>query len=402
MRSNIVALLNADEFVFDDGIGHDLTDFPGNGDGGALWTGEGSETDGHTPPPATWTEDTAPPVATDHHDLGDKVNGIMEDIHAFLSDGNSETAQWFASELRGIGSADFLTGPSGLDFISGFGAAKGGNGGGGGGSHGGGGGGGGDTTAGSGTDGNYTSGSTDGSGFNIEIIFKGTWTAELQKCFKDASDLLSTIITGDIQDVFYRGKVVDDVKIEATLSDIDGAGGILGQAGPTAYRTADYLPATGIMEFDIADAQTFDGMGLFNDIVFHEMMHVLGFGTMWNYMGLVDTVGDQLEFNGTNAAIAFAAEYGINGAPPVETDGGSGTAGGHWNEGDIPNYLTDTDGFDFDNEIMTGFINSTNYLSNTTIAALEDMGYETVFDPNNPLLATSGLDLGIFSDTNIV
>ncbi|WP_428673778.1 leishmanolysin-related zinc metalloendopeptidase [Roseibium sp.] len=399
MRSNIVALLNADEFVFDDGIGNDLTDFPGGADA-VQWNDGESGTGDAAVPPAGWSEETAA-SPEDDNDLGDKVSGIMSDNHDLLSEGNSETAAWFASELLGVGSGNFLIGMTGLSFTNDLGSAKGGNGGGGNGGKNGGGGGG-DTGSGTGVLSDYLSGSNDGSGFNIEIVFKGTWTSALQQSFIDAADLLSTIITGDIQDVFFRGKIIDDVKIEAKLSDIDGTGGILGQAGPTAYRTADYLPAMGIMEFDVADAQTFDGMGLFNDIVFHEMMHVLGFGTMWNYMGLVDTVGDQLEFNGTNAGIAFAAEYGINGAPTVETDGGSGTAGGHWNEGDIPGYLTDTDGFDFGNEIMSGFINSTNYLSNTTIAALEDMGYETVFDPNNPLLATSGLDLGIFSDTNIV
>lgn len=289
-----------------------------------------------------------------------------------------------------------ISGPQDIETTDLGGSAKGGNGGGNGGGGGGNGGGKGGDGGGGGGGGetllsSYTSGSEDGSGFNVEVIFKGTWTAALQQCFVDAADLISSIILGDAADVRFRGSVIDDIRIDATLSDIDGPGGVLGQAGPTAYRTADYIPATGIMEFDSADAETYDAAGFFNDIVFHEMIHVIGFGTMWDLMGLVaEGAGGTLEFTGTNAAIAFAEEFGT-GPVSVETEGGPGTAGGHWNEGGA-------DGFAFGNEIMTGYINDGNYLSNTTIAALEDMGYDTVFDPNDPLAATAGLDMTIFND----
>ena len=106
---------------------------------------------------------------------------------------------------------------------------------------------------------------------------------------------------------------------------------------------------------------------------------------------VTDNGNGTFDFNGTNVAAAYAAEFGGSG-PSIETEGGGGTAGGHWNE-------DGSDGFAFENEIMTGYIDVTgNYLSNTTIAALEDMGYETVFDINNPLDATSGLDMSIFTD----
>lgn len=238
----------------------------------------------------------------------------------------------------------------------------------------------------------YTSGSDDGSGFNINIVFRGTWSTDLQQAFIDASELFSEMITGDVPDEVFRNRPIDDVKIVAKISDIDGPGGILGQAGPQAYRTDTFIPVKGTMEFDVADAENYDAIGMFNDIVWHEMAHVLGMGTMWNNMGLVDNgPGGTKEFNGTNANIAFAAEFGA-GPVSIETEGGPGTAGGHWNE-------DGSDGFAFENEIMTGFIDpSGNYLSNTTVAAFEDMGYETVFDAGDPLAATSGLDLSIFND----
>ncbi|MBT3927623.1 MAG: hypothetical protein HOF33_11620 [Rhodospirillaceae bacterium] len=252
-----------------------------------------------------------------------------------------------------------------LTFID-FGSfAKGGNGGGkGGGGGGNGGGGGGDGTLSS-----YTSG--DIGGYNIETKFKGAWTVDLQSAFIDASELISDLITGDISDVFFRGKVIDDIRIDAELKDIDGAGGILGQAGPTAIRTADYLPATAVMQFDIADADAFNAIGLWDDIVFHEMLHSVGFGTVWAYKDLVDGAGGENPlFTGAAATFTYERDFGAIDAVgvPLEQDGGAGTRDSHWDE-EI-----------FDNEIMTGYINNLNYLSEMTVASLEDTGYETVWN----------------------
>jgi hypothetical protein len=239
---------------------------------------------------------------------------------------------------------------------------------------GGGGGGGGGSDGGTTLLSSYTSGDpnvADSAEYNIEIIFKGSWTEALQQAFIDAAEYLSDVILDDIADVFFRGKVIDDIRIDAKLTTIDGEGGILGQAGPTAYRTANFLPATAVMEFDSADAAYFDSLGLFDDIVLHEMMHSIGFGTMWDLMGLTEgsIEADSLVFIGANATDVYGAPV------PVETDYGSGTAGGHWDE--------ET----FLNELMTGFIDDANYLSNMTIAALEDMGYDTVWND-----LTSGSD----------
>lgn len=267
-----------------------------------------------------------------------------------------------------------LTGMSGIAFTDLAFAAKGG---GGGGKPGGGGGGtGSDPTVLS----SYTShgdgnASTD---YNIDIAFKGSnWTSALQTAFKTAADYISAIITGDIADVFFRGKVIDDIRIDAELKTIDGEGGILGQAGPTAYRTADFLPATATMQFDVADAANFDEQLLFDDIVLHEMLHSIGFGTMWDLMGLTSgSIADgTLQFIGADAIAAYIAEFGATGATgiPIETDFGSGTAGGHWDEAT------------FDNELMTGFIDNPNYVSGMTVAALEDMGYETLWNSGDAL-----------------
>ncbi|MEJ2122488.1 MAG: leishmanolysin-related zinc metalloendopeptidase [Alphaproteobacteria bacterium] len=256
-----------------------------------------------------------------------------------------------------------------------------GNGGGGGGN--GGGGGSGDPNAVS----SYTSGAE--GGYNIQIDFKGTWTADLQDAFIEAADLLSTWIVGDIADVFYRGKVIDDIVITAELKDIDGTGGILGQAGPTAVRTDGYQPAAATMQFDIADAEAYSSAGQWEEIVLHEMMHSVGFGTIWDFLGLVDGSGTNTPtFSGYAATLTYQAEFGAEGADgvPLEDGGGSGTAESHWDE--------ET----FDAEVMTGYLNSTTSvsmdvwatdddLSDMTLASLEDLGYDTLWSPDAYLIA---------------
>ncbi|MDU8910513.1 leishmanolysin-related zinc metalloendopeptidase [Aestuariicoccus sp. MJ-SS9] len=224
----------------------------------------------------------------------------------------------------------------------------------------------------------YTSGGDAATTYNVEIIFSGTWTTALQDAFIASADFISGLILGDVTDVIGGGSRIDDISIDASLIDIDGSGGVLGRAGPTAVRGGSYLPATAIMEFDVADAETYDGRGLWDDIILHEMLHSLGFGTMWSYMGLAtgSVAGGDLRFTGDLANDFYRTEFtdiynadgGRDAGIPIETDGGSGTAGGHWDE------------LLFVGEIMTGYINGSNYLSTMSVAALEDMGYDTVLD----------------------
>ncbi|SIQ37967.1 leishmanolysin-related zinc metalloendopeptidase [Marinobacterium stanieri] len=207
--------------------------------------------------------------------------------------------------------------------------------------------------------------------FNIHLDFYGDlWTDALKEDFIAAADFLSDLITADI-----APDGDDDITIDASLIDIDGPGGVLGRAGPTTAWNESDLSATAIMEFDVADAEVFDGYGLWNDIVLHEMIHSLGLGTLWEYQGLLTT---QVDDNGTKKPVDDTISYVYNGAQAnyysgllynepvavIEDEGGSGTAGGHWDE--------DT----YFNELMTGYINSLNELSEMSYGALEDLGYQ--------------------------
>jgi hypothetical protein len=232
----------------------------------------------------------------------------------------------------------------------------------GGGGHGGGGGGGGGGTSFA----PYTAGATNGTaGYDITINFVGSnWTTQLHDAFTASAEFYVSLIVGDLPDVRVTGKgggqTVDDIVINAEVATIDGVGGILGQAGPTAVRTSSSLPATATMQFDIADAQAYANAGQFDDIVFHEMGHSIGFGSIWDRLGLVDSSG---HFTGAKAEAASLAEFGTS-TIYVEQDGGSGTAGSHWDE------------TTYDNEIMTGYINDSNYMSHMTAASYGDLGYQ--------------------------
>ncbi|MFI7294942.1 hypothetical protein [Streptomyces sp. NPDC050121] len=92
------------------------------------------------------------------------------------------------------------------------------------------------------------------------------------------------------------GEVIDDLLILAQGRSIDGPGGILGQAGPTHVRppsagSAASLPAKGIMSSDTADLEQMEQDGTLNDVITHEMGHVLGIGSVWNDKGLLADAG---------------------------------------------------------------------------------------------------------------
>jgi hypothetical protein len=251
--------------------------------------------------------------------------------------------------------------------------------------------------------------------YNVTIQFKGSlWSSNptLRLAFENAANLISQIITDDLgHDTtipFFPGiglnTQVDDIYLTAELTDIDGEGGVLGQAGPQLISGTTQLTLVGLMEFDVADGANFDAQGLFDDIVFHEMLHTLGFGTLWDY-GDRDLINNNL-FNGDNAVDAYnltyaeTAAYDPLTAITVEDDGGGGTAGGHWEEGPI-NAQPETR-VSFDNEIMTGYINDSNYLSTMTIASLQDLGYETVWSELYADYVNNGTDVPLVYENSLL
>jgi hypothetical protein len=150
-------------------------------------------------------------------------------------------------------------------------------------------------------------------------------------------------------------------------------------------------PPKGEMTFDTADLKQMEQDGTLNDVITHEMGHVLGIGTVWTFKSILKGAGTT---NPTFRGKAAMKEFGLLKGPtvkptpvPVENTGGPGTADSHWRE------------TVFRNELMTGFVGvSDNPLSLLTIASLQDLGYivdlnaaEPYSLPNLLVLAEAGL-----------
>ncbi|MDP1860435.1 MAG: leishmanolysin-related zinc metalloendopeptidase [Gemmatimonadaceae bacterium] len=226
------------------------------------------------------------------------------------------------------------------------------------------------------------------SDFNIEVRFVGSGMTDAQKqLFTSAAERITAFVTGDIPSVRAFGfdvnvncavsgqqilyETIDDLVIYASVEAIDGSGQILASAGACGFRGAssNYLPAIGRMRFDSADLATLAGAGSLEDVITHEMLHVVGLSrTFWDVWGhLSGYPGADPRYFGSGALSACRAMGGLSTCAtsiPIESLGGDGTAGSHWRESV------------FGNELMTGYLNSgTNPISAMTIAGFADIGY---------------------------
>jgi hypothetical protein len=215
--------------------------------------------------------------------------------------------------------------------------------------------------------------------YQIEVRFLTVVSPARRAAFTNAADRWEALVFGDVPDqpvnvgdcggvLPTTSETVDDVVIFASVDSIDGAGGVLGQAGPCVIRsTGRRFPVMGVMLFDSADVADLESAGELELVIQHEMAHVLGFGTRWGGF-LVGANGSDPHFVGGEALAAFdrvgGTGYSAGAKVPVENCCGSGTRNSHWRESV------------FDRELMTGFLNfGANPLSMTTAASMGDLGY---------------------------
>ncbi|HEX2732638.1 MAG TPA: leishmanolysin-related zinc metalloendopeptidase [Polyangiaceae bacterium] len=228
-------------------------------------------------------------------------------------------------------------------------------------------------------------------GFSIDLVFDDDQQPDkiVADAFESARSRWQTVITGDVPDAhvdpsFTCGDYslpaqVDDLVIFVSVGAIDGPGQILGASAPCVLRgKGAQLPVAGLMRFDSADLSRFAELGRLEEVILHEMGHVLGVGSLWTQHDLlldpaVDDSGDaDTAFEGQRAIAEFDALGGddYDGSKvPVENTGGDGVANGHWRESVMGN------------ELMTPFMSQAKgRLSTITIASLEDLGYEVSYD----------------------
>ena len=225
----------------------------------------------------------------------------------------------------------------------------------------------------------------DNTRFNITLKYVVDMTDAQKAVFEDAARHWERIIIADLEAVegtvpsAFAGMepasstVIDDIVIEAALTYIDGPGvngrNVLGSAGPRYARLDNGLPLSGVMYFDTYDLGLMDERGIFDEVIKHEMGHVLGIGTLWNlgapFAARQLRVGAAANYHfvGKFANQQWNAEGGV-GYLPIANVGAAGSIGGHWRESVLFNGL------------MTPSIGSgVNPLSRITAASMRDLGY---------------------------
>jgi hypothetical protein len=235
--------------------------------------------------------------------------------------------------------------------------------------------------------------------FDIDLTYVGTEPSSTQKNqIRAAADVWESVIASgepariiansnwncEDEDPSTFGSYIDDLRIYIRLTSIDGSGGAVAVAGPCVWRSGG-LPLIGDVLLDTDDLARLSSR-VFRPLVVHEMAHVLGFGTTYQWIDLLEdsavayalanpgsTTLPDTHFTGTEAIDAF--DEILNGASydgkkvPVENNTqryGSGSLDAHWREAV------------FATEIMTPTISSaadSEPLSKVTIAALADLGY---------------------------
>jgi len=233
--------------------------------------------------------------------------------------------------------------------------------------------------------------------YDIDVRFLTPTSPSRQAAFTNAAARWATLIFGNVPNIPVNlpagscgpnspalHETIDDIVIFATVDSIDGPGEILGQAGPCFIRSSGKLPLLGAMIFDSADVAQLEQDGQFELVILHEMGHVLGYGTIWTDLNLLQSGGQDPHFTGPQAIAAFnrsgGQTYAAGAKVPVENCVGfppgvcgPGTEDSHWRE------------FVFVNELMTGFLDAgPNPLSVSTTASIGDLGYVVNYAASDP------------------
>ncbi len=227
----------------------------------------------------------------------------------------------------------------------------------------------------------------------ITLDFTGDMSPARRAVFEAAARRWDGVVNTGFDPMEVDGETLTGLVIEANIEPIDGAAGVLGQAGPTMLREDTGLPVKGIMQFDDADIARLEAEGSFADVILHEMAHVLGFGTLWAMNRLIAASGtNDPRFTGPAAAREFAALLPDDGPfVPIANTGGAGTREGHWRE------------LIFGDELLTGFLSGADRpLSRMSIASFEDLGYQVDYSAADPFALPSFQQLALMGITEAV
>ena len=256
--------------------------------------------------------------------------------------------------------------------------------------------------------------------FVLELRWLGTApTGATLAAFEGAASTIRSTITGPLTGVSLPNSFDNVSQCDASLTGfpdvprdpipglviyirvqaIDGVNGTLGSAGPCLVRGAaqNNLPALGVMRLDEADVANLLTAGRLQTVVLHEMMHVLGFGTIWTDNAVIDTSNTaDARFLGSRARTACADVHagGANCSTtvPVHSADGAGSRFSHWRESL------------FTNELMTPFLTAgSTPMSAMTIQSLADLGYVVSTSTAQPFTVSgSFLQASLMADESAI
>jgi hypothetical protein len=200
--------------------------------------------------------------------------------------------------------------------------------------------------------------------FGIQFEFGGAVSSANQIHFLRAARRWSEVITGDLPEAGG----IDDLVIAVDISDMDGVGGVLGEARIIGQRP-NGLPFHSEIVLDAADFAALKASGGLFAVIVHEIGHALGIGgERWNAL-VVGLGGPSPSFRGARAIAEYDRLAGAQGAMkgvPVEGSASQeGSRDSHWSE------------HVFMDEVMTPRLHNDGAapLSRLTVAALADLGY---------------------------
>jgi len=183
-----------------------------------------------------------------------------------------------------------------------------------------------------------------------------------------------------------------------------------------------WLPTGGFANINILEIGNFaawqgpgaNGRNYIDELLSHEVGHVLGIGTLWDDNGIY--ISNTFEYSGVHGLTAYQAEFDAAATfIPVESAGNPGTPNSHWdqllrsslqegNPNDPFNLsplvgVTDQYGRDRGLELMTGAIDpdyGEPFISRFTVQSMRDMGYRVAeFEDFNGDDSVNAADLSI-------